>query len=73
MNQKLVLECKLADIRLLSNYISAHADCLLQFTEEMDDEHNNSFSEILNKIFECSNKQQIMLDELSMKISKGEL
>ncbi len=73
MDKKLMLECKLADIKLLSKYISGHADCLLHYAEELDDEHRDSFSEILNKVLECSNQQQTMFDELSKKIAKGEI
>lgn len=73
MDKKLILECNLADIKLLSKYISGHADCLLRFTEQLDDEHRNSFSETLNKILECSNKQQFLFDELNKKLSNGEI
>lgn len=68
-----MLECKLADIKLLTKYIGGHTDCLLRYTEKLDDEHRDIFSELLNKILECTNKQQTMFEELSKQIANGQI
>ena len=73
MDNKLLLECKLADIKLLTKYISGHTACLLRYAEKLDDEHRDIFSELLNKILECTNKQQTMFDELSKQIANGQI